>query len=242
MIDCCYLKKIDMKNFLIVGGSSGVGNQIVRLLSLEGYRVWATYYKSQPDESLNGVSWLQWSAADPFDASVLPETLHGLAYCVGAIPLKPFQSTTDRDFLDDYTLQVVGATRVLHAVLPRLKAADQASVVLFSTVAVQTGFPYHSVVSASKGAIEGLTRALAAEWAPRIRVNAIAPSLTDTPLASRLLAGDEKRKAAADRHPLRRVGTALDQAQAAVFLLTDSSAWMTGQVLHVDGGMSNIKI
>lgn len=231
-----------MKNFLIVGGSSGIGNQTARLLSGQGHQVWATYFKSQPDESLSGVRWMQWSAADPFDASVLPETLHGLAYCVGAIPLKPFQSTTDRDFLDDFSLQVVGATRVLRAVLPRLKTSEQASVVLFSTVAVQTGFPYHSVVSASKGAIEGLVRALAAEWAPRIRVNAIAPSLTDTPLASRLLAGDEKRKAAAERHPLRRVGTALDQAQAAVFLLTEASAWITGQILHVDGGISNLKI
>lgn len=231
-----------MKSFLIVGGSSGVGNQIARLLTEKGYQVWATYHKGQPDEGLAGVRWLQWSAADTFDTSALPDTLHGMAYCVGAIALKPFQSTSDRDFLEDFSLQVVGAMRVLRAILPQLKAAEQASVVLFSTVAVQTGFPYHSVVSASKGAIEGLTRALAAEWAPRIRVNAIAPSLTDTPLAARLLAGDEKRKAVAERHPLRRVGTALDQAQAALFLLTDSSAWMTGQILHVDGGISNLKV
>ncbi|MGC8865528.1 MAG: SDR family NAD(P)-dependent oxidoreductase [Bacteroidales bacterium] len=231
-----------MKNYLVVGASSGIGNQITRLLSEMGHHVWGTYYKNQPNESMEGVKWLQWLADEPFDATSLPEILHGLVYCVGAIPLKSFQSTTERDFIDDFSVQVVGATRVLRATLSRLKAAEKASVVLFSTVAVQTGIPFHSVVSASKGAIEGLTRSLAAEWAPRIRVNAIAPSLTDTPLASRLLAGDEKRKAAAERHPLRRVGTALDQAQAAVFLLTDASSWITGQILHVDGGFSNLKV
>ncbi|MFT4666314.1 MAG: NAD(P)-dependent dehydrogenase (short-subunit alcohol dehydrogenase family), partial [Gammaproteobacteria bacterium] len=123
----------------------------------------------------------------------------------------------------------------------KLKAAESASVVLFSTVAVQLGFNFHSQVAASKGAIEGLTRSLAAEWAPAIRVNAIAPSLTDTPLAAKLLSNDEKKEANAQKHPMKKIGTPEDVAQMAAFLLSDQSSWMTGQILSLDGGMSSIK-
>jgi NAD(P)-dependent dehydrogenase (short-subunit alcohol dehydrogenase family) len=114
--------------------------------------------------------------------------------------------------------------------------------VLFSTVAVQAGFNFHSQVAVSKGAIEGLSKSLAAEFAPTIRVNAIAPSLTDTPLASKMLDKPEKKEANAQRHPLKRIGEADDIAQAAAFLLSDKSSWITGQVLHVDGGMSTLKV
>jgi NAD(P)-dependent dehydrogenase (short-subunit alcohol dehydrogenase family) len=138
-------------------------------------------------------------------------------------------------------LQVVGAVKAIQGILPNLKQAENASVVLFSTVAVQSGFNFHTQVSASKGAIEGLTRALAAELAPGIRVNCIAPSLTDTPLAGKLLNSDEKKEANAQRHPLKRIGTPSDIASMAAFLLSGASSWMTGQVLHVDGGMSSIR-
>lgn len=114
--------------------------------------------------------------------------------------------------------------------------------VLFSSVAAQTGFSFHATVSASKGAIEGLNRALAAEWAPKIRVNAIAPSLTDTPLAAHLLKEEAKKQAAAARHPLKRLGEAEDIAQMALFLLSEKSRWMTGQILSIDGGISTIKL
>lgn len=109
-------------------------------------------------------------------------------------------------------------------------------------MAVQTGFPFHAQVAVSKGAIEGLTRALAAEWAPNIRVNAVAPSLTDTPLAAKYLSSEEKVQANAQRHPLKKLGSPLDIAQMAAFLLSEQSAWMTGQILHVDGGMSSVKL
>ena len=142
----------------------------------------------------------------------------------------------------DFNLQVLGAIRCIQAVLPRLKNSENASIVLFSTVAVQLGLGFHSQVAVSKGAIEGLTRSLAAEFAPTIRFNAIAPSLTNTPLAEKLLSSPEKIEANGQRHPLKRIGEAEDIAEAACFLLTDKSSWMTGQILHVDGGMSSLKI
>ena len=132
--------------------------------------------------------------------------------------------------------------KVIQAVLPKLRAGHQPSIVLFSTVAVQLGLPFHTQVAASKGAIEGLTRALSAELAPAIRVNAVAPSLTDTPLAKNLLSNDEKRSANAQRHPLKRIGTAGDIAQTAAFLLSEKASWITGQIFAVDGGMSTIRI
>jgi NAD(P)-dependent dehydrogenase (short-subunit alcohol dehydrogenase family) len=122
------------------------------------------------------------------------------------------------------------------------KAEEGSSIVLFSTVAVQTGMSYHASIASAKGAIEGLTRSLAAELAPKIRVNAIAPSLTDTPLASQLLTNDQRRQASAERHPLKRIGEEQDIANMATFLLDESSSWMTGQILAVDGGMSSVRM
>ena len=142
----------------------------------------------------------------------------------------------------DLAVNVTAAVQCIQTVLPRLKAADHASIVLFSTVAVQTGFNFHSLVSISKGAIEGLTRALAAELAPRIRVNAIAPSLTDTPLAGSLLDTPEKKENNAQRHPLKKIGDATEIASLAAFLLDPKSSWMTGQILKMDGGISTLKI
>ena len=136
----------------------------------------------------------------------------------------------------------MGAIKTLQYLESFLKKAKNASVVLYSTVAVQTGLGFHSSVAGAKGAIEGLTRSLAAEWANSgIRVNAIAPSLTDTALANSLLSTDEKKIAAANRHPLGRFGTVDDIASSTIFLLSDKSSWITGQILKVDGGMSVIK-
>jgi NAD(P)-dependent dehydrogenase (short-subunit alcohol dehydrogenase family) len=145
------------------------------------------------------------------------------------------------EFIKDFELQLVGAVKMIKAAFPKLKASGNASIVLFSTVAVQTGFPFHTQVAASKGAIEGFSKALAAEFAPRIRVNCIAPSLTDTPMAAHLLTSEDKRKANAERHPLKKIGKPEDIANMIEFLLSDKSAWITGQVFHVDGGMSALK-
>lgn len=168
--------------------------------------------------------------------------IDGLVYCPGSIHLRPFERIKPSDFTADYELQVVGAIKVIQAVLPYLKRSDKASIVLFSTLAVQTGLPFHTQVSASKGAIEGLCRALAAEFAPKIRVNCIAPSLTDTPLANSLLNTEQKREANALRHPLKRIGTSEDIANLTEFLLTEKSSWITGQIHAIDGGLSVLKV
>jgi NAD(P)-dependent dehydrogenase (short-subunit alcohol dehydrogenase family) len=165
-----------------------------------------------------------------------------LVYCPGTIALKPFNRFSPTDFQTDYQLQVLGAIQSIQTALPALKKSEQAAIVLFSTVAVQQGLPFHSLVSASKGAIEGLTRSLAAELAPKIRVNAIAPSLTNTPLAENLLNSDAKREANAARHPLKRIGEASDIAHMAAFLLSDNASWVSGQILHVDGGISSLRV
>ena len=170
----------------------------------------------------------------------LPDRLDGIVYCPGSINLKPFSRIKPEEFLADFNLQVVGAVKLIQQVLPLLRKSANPSVVLFSTVAVQKGLPFHSQVSASKGAIEGLTRALAAEFAPSIRVNCIAPSLTDTPLAASLLNTEQKKEANALRHPMKRVGTARDIAEMAAFLLSAKSSWMTGQIIGVDGGMGSL--
>jgi len=232
-----------MAKYLVVGASSGIGNALATQLSESGNQVYATYNKNEiaslnPNLNFHLLNVLDETPSLDF----LPDSINGIVYCVGSINLKPFARIKPEDFEADYRLQVVGAIKVIQAALPKLKDSDNASIVLFSTVAVQSGLNFHSQVAASKGAIEGLTRALAAEFAPKIRVNCIAPSLTDTPLAASLLNTDQKKEANALRHPLKRIGTPTDIANMAAFLLSDKSGWITGQILHVDGGMGSIKL
>lgn len=232
-----------MKNFLIIGGSSGIGASIVKKLAEnEENNVIASFF-SNPMEDEGNVQFFHYNAElNNLAYYDLPDEIHGFVYCPGAIMLKPFKRLTEKSVIEDFKLQVVGAMNAIQAILPNLTAAKNASIVLFSTVAVQQGFNFHTQVAMSKGAIEGMTRSLAAEFAPAIRVNCIAPSLTDTPLSERLLNSDEKRQANADRHPMKQIGTAEDSSELAVFLLSEKSKWMTGQIIHVDGGMSSIKM
>lgn len=230
-----------MKRFLVIGGTSGIGAALVKMLTQQGHEVIATY-NSTPPQNLAGVTFHQLDVTDETaQMPNLPEALDGLAYCPGAITLVPFKRLKKANIHADFDLQVGGAVRAIQHALEPLKQG-KGSVVMFSTVAVQSGFNFHTQVAMSKGAIEGLTRALAAEMAPSVRVNAIAPSITDTPLASRLLNTDDKKLANAKRHPLQKIGQAEDIAAAASFLLNDSSSWITGQVLQVDGGISTLKI
>ena len=231
-----------MGNFLVIGASSGIGNAIALQLIKEGHEVYGTF-NSHPIESVQNFNTHHLNVLDEsIDFSFIPTTLHGLIYCPGTINLRPFARIQPSDFLQDFNLQVGGAVKVIQAALPALKNSGSASILLFSTVAVQLGLNFHTQVAASKGAVEGLTKALSAELAPNIRVNCIAPSLTDTPLAASLLNSEQKMGANALRHPLKRVGTVNDISEMACFLLSDKSSWITGQILHVDGGMSSIKM
>jgi NAD(P)-dependent dehydrogenase (short-subunit alcohol dehydrogenase family) len=233
---------VKSQNFIVFGGGSGIGKALVAMLRAEDARV--SYSSRQADGPRDGDG-VQRFAFDAARGDVPPEAipvpLDGLVYCPGSITLKPFQRLTREDFLTELQTNLLGAVSAIQACLPALKKAPGASIVLFSTVAVQTGMPFHSSIASAKGAVEGLTRALAAEFAPRIRVNAIAPSLTDTGLAAGLLSSDQKRQAAAERHPLRRIGTPRDVAGLALYLLGEGAGWITGQIFHVDGGMGALK-
>jgi NAD(P)-dependent dehydrogenase (short-subunit alcohol dehydrogenase family) len=231
-----------MSTFLVVGGSSGIGLELTNQLAAAGHTVHATY-NTHAIENAGNIHYHNINVLDEnINVDFLPASIDGIVYCPGAISLRPFNRISSDDFIKDYTLQVVGAVKVIQAALLKLKESENGSIVLFSTVAVQVGLNFHSLVASSKGAIEGLTKALAAELAPTIRVNCIAPSLTNTPLAASLLNSDQKIEANAQRHPLKRVGTPLDIANAVEFLLTDKSSWVTGQILAIDGGMSTIKV
>lgn len=230
------------KNILIIGASSGIGLALAKELKAAGAIVYTASRTTNDQLQAIGVKHQTIDVTQNIALSELPDVLHGLVYCPGSISLKPFHRFSEAEFRADFEVNTMGAVKVLQAVYPNLKRSANASVVLFSTVAAQLGMSYHASIAMAKSALEGLGKSLAAEWAGnQIRVNVIAPSLTDTPLAAQLLATPEKREAAAKRHPLGRTGNTNDFAKAALYLLSDNSGWMTGQVLHIDGGMSSVK-
>ncbi len=227
------------QRILIVGGTSGIGAAITRELAGNSNDI-HVLSRNEPNEKTEGVTY---HTGDVLDDSLEldMDELDGLVYCPGSINLKPFKQLKSDDFSDDFAINVTGAVRILQKMEKPLKQSSNGSVVLFSTVAVGQGMPYHTSTAAAKGAVEGMARSLASEWAPKVRVNVIAPSITDTPMASQILKNEERRDMSAKRHPMKRVGNPEDIASMAVFLLSENAAWVTGQVLGVDGGMSALR-
>jgi len=225
------------KNILFIGGSSGIGLETVKQLH-QDHNLFVASRTADHLADFN-VKHIPFDVTEQaLDTSQLPEVLDGFVYFPGSINLRPFKGIRPEIFEKDFHINVLAMIRVLQAVLPNLVASHQSSVVLYSTVAVKIGMPFHTSVAAAKGAIEGFARSLAAEYAPKLRVNVIAPSLTDTPLADKFLNNDIKKEKAAERHPLKRAGKASDIASMTSFLLSDQSSWMTGQIIGIDGGMS----
>jgi NAD(P)-dependent dehydrogenase (short-subunit alcohol dehydrogenase family) len=230
------------KTYVVAGASSGIGRHVAEKLAGRGATVHALSRRGERSDTPANVIHAPCDLlAEPPTYPQLHGPVDGLVYLPGTIKLKPFHLLRRNDFVQDLEVNYLGAVAILQHYLPQLREAENASVVLMSTVAVQTGLAFHASVSGAKGAVEGLTRALAAELAPNIRVNAVAPSLTDTPLAKPLLNQPAKRESAAKRHPLQRIGNSGDIASAVCFLLTEDAGWITGQVLAVDGGLSTIR-
>jgi 3-oxoacyl-[acyl-carrier protein] reductase len=229
-----------MKNILIIGGSYGIGLAIAKeLYSIENLIIACRSSNSIFTEL--GIKHIVFDALnDNFPVNELPEKIDGLVYCPGSITLKPFRGIKPETFENDFQINFLGAVKVIQAVLPNLLASPQASIVLFSSVAAQLGMPFHTSISASKGAIEGFSKAFAAEYAPKIRINVIAPSITETPLAEKLLNNEVKKEKSTERHPLKRFGQPQDISNMASYLLSDKSSWITGQIFKIDGGMSSI--
>ena len=236
--------KMKKKSFLVVGGSKGIGLATVNLLVADGHNV--TVISRNRDELpvhplIHHI--IKDITADEISNDDLPGVIDGLVYCPGSIVLKPLKSLSEEQFLSDFAINCLGAVKIIKSALTGLRKSENTpGIVLFSTVAVTQGLPFHTSIAASKGAVEGLTKSLAAEFAPSIRVNCIAPSITRTDLASKLLSSPEKIQAAEQRHPLKTIGIPENLAEITNFLLSDGAKWMTGQIIHPDGGLSSIRV
>ena len=228
------------KNILIIGASSDIGLEICKLANADGHNIYAT---SRDDANANNFdNFIQLDPNKSLDVmDDLPEDIDGLVYCPGTINLRSLQRLTLEDIKNEMEVNFYGAFNIIKKVLPNLKKNDGASVVLFSTVAVKTGMPMHSSIAAAKGALEGLAKSLAAELAPRVAINCIAPSIVDTKLAANILSTDERKQASADRHPLKTIGSINSIANSAYFLLQAKENWISGQIFRPDGGLSALK-
>ena len=230
-----------MKNYLVIGGSSGIGKEISEILS-KGNVVFSTSRNNLSGTNEN-IRHIKYDVLeDELDPELLPQQIDGFVYCPGTINLRPFRSLKLETFRSDLELNLIGAIKTLQIILPKLQQSPSASIIFYSTVAVKTGMPFHSSVSSSKSALEGLTKSLAAEFAPKIRVNCIAPSIVNTPLANKFLNTEDKIEKAAARHPLNKIGTAKEIAQLTQYLLDEKSKWITGQIINIDGGISSVKV
>lgn len=237
------------EKYLVVGGSSGIGLEVTRRLARGGAEVtvWSRHVTEDLQALMSETGRVHHQEldvtgdVDPAELDI-PDSLDGLAYCPGSISLGSFRQLKPEQYRADFEVNVLGAVKVLKALLQPLARGGGGSVVLYSTVAARIGLSFHSSIAAAKGAVEGLAKTLAAELAGKnIRVNVIAPSATDTPLAEGILGSEKKRESSAERHPLKRVGDPAEVAAASTYLLSKEAGWVTGQILPIDGGLSSAR-
>ena len=237
---------LNMKK-VIIGATGSIGSSLARSLVESGDQV---HLVGRDEASLSELAnelnstyttcdVLEENCSDKIINDLKDEQINGLAYCVGSIDLKPLKLTKKSDFMQSFNLNLVSATEAIKSLADNLKS-NKGSIVLFSTVAVKQGFPNHAIVSSAKGAIEGLTLALAAEYAPNIRVNCIAPSLTNSKISNFLLKNEKMAESIAKMHPLKRIGNGNDSSSMAKFLLNEESSWITGQIIGVEGGRTSV--
>lgn len=227
-----------MKSVLIIGGSSGIGKSLVTIL-LETTNIFSI---SRTSAEITHPNFKEFTCDVLHDELPKIDQIDALVYCPGSINLKPITRLKQEDFLNDFSINVLGAVKVIQEYLPILKQSKTPAILMFSTVAVKIGMPFHASVAASKGAVEGLVKSLAAELAPLIRVNAIAPTLTGTTLASKLLRNDRLKEMSAERHPLKRYLQPEEVAEMASFIISDKGLALSGQVFEMDCGIVNLKV
>ncbi len=235
------------KKILIFGATGSVGSSLTKLLKESSMDAHLIGKNEDEISNLKDQTGFSYSIADVTDQNFI-ETIDkdldgleisGIAYCVGSIDLKPINLVSKKDYLKSFELNLFPIVEIIKKFKDNLKK-NKSSVVLFSTVAVKQGFPNHSIISPVKASLEGLTVSLAAELAPNVRVNCIAPSLSKSKMAGKILSNPKIAEGIAKQHPLKRVGEGNDSAALAKFLLSDESSWITGQIIGVDGGRSNV--
>ena len=235
------------KKYLIFGASGSIGSSLAQMLYDDKFKCHLIGRNESSVKKIAEKLSYTYSVCDVLDVSFcnkLKEDLEnveilGIAYCIGSIDIKPFKLTQAKDFVSSYVLNLVSATDIIRTFQESLKK-NSVSVVLFSTVAAKKGFTNHSIISSSKAGVEGLTVALAAELAPDIRINCIAPSITKSKIATKIIKNSNIEESLAKTHPLKRVGEGKDAASMANFLLSEKSSWITGQIIGVDGGRGSI--
>lgn len=228
-----------MKNIIVIGGSKGIGKEIVNSQLEKGNKC---YNFSRTDSSINNTNLIEERIDILSDDLPDIENVDSIIYCPGSINLKPILQLKEEDFINDFNINVLGAIKTVKNYLNNLKKGNDPTLLFFSTVAVGQGMPFHSSVSVAKAGIEGLTKSLAAELAPTIRVNCIAPTITRTDMAQRILRNEKIEENIANKHPLKKICEAKDISDMADFLISRNAKSITGQIMHVDGGMSTLKI